>query len=443
MMTSGQLSSVRRSKSSPLNLVRGSEHNSKSAYNRSLVCAALFHEGPRSRIGLGQVTGLPASRLTDICGGLLRDGVIRESMIAPPSGAGRGRPQSLLEVDLRRIAVACVRYDQDQIVTALVDLGGTVHWKRHWSGPFANDAQALLRTISKYLKSTLAVAPQIGLKLVAVGAADPGMVNVSTGRSIRAVNVPGWSDVPVVDRLSHDTGFTSVLERSDGWQALGEVTYGAGRGSKHALFVTLLEGIGGGVVEGGELLTGRDGSAGEIGHTRVSIDGPLCGCGGRGCLEAHLAPSRLAALWRGASPSDLDNIAPRGETADDDFAQMLTAVQQGDEKAKKILSHAVQALAIGLGNAVSLLNPERIILGGRFVAAGEPLLSLLRDALPKYSLPELVTNLDVRFAELGEDSTFLGIAAHVRSRLFAYPSMGGSVEDRPTHGRQPSGANSK
>jgi glucokinase len=194
------------------------------------------------------------------------------------------------------------------------------------------------------------------------------------------------------------------------------------------LFVTLLEGIGGGIVEGGNLLSGRDGSAGEIGHTRVSQGGPLCGCGGRGCLEAHLAPSRLAAIWKGASPEQLDAIAPRGETAGDDFAQMLAAAGQGEPRAKEVLTHAARALAAALGNAISLLNPERIVLGGRFVDAGELFVNQLRQAIPEFTLPELAANVDVRMAELGEDSTFLGIAARVRSQLFAYPSMGGTIE---------------
>lgn len=425
-------------KKSPLNstlhLVRGTERNSKVAYNRSLVCASLFNEGPRSRIGLRQATGLPLSRLSDICGDLLRDGVIRESMVAPPTGSGRGRPQSLLELDLRRLGVACVRYDQDYITTALVDLSGTVHWKRQWNGPFG-DVSGMLRTISKSVLQTLEVAPDMNIGLVGVGAADPGTIDVAAGRSIRAVNVPGWSDVPVVDHLTAATGLPGVIQRCDGWQALGEVAFGAGRGSQHVLFVTLLEGIGGGIVEEGRLLTGRDGSAGEIGHTRVSLDGPLCGCGGRGCLEAHLAPARLAALWRGVSHADLDQIAPRGGTADDEFAQMLVAAQRGDTKAREVLATAARALAVGLGNAVGLLNPERIVLGGRFVGAGESLVSLVRQALPEFSLPELAANVDIRVAELGDDSVFLGVAAHVRSRLFAYPSMGGTVERQPMRRR--------
>jgi predicted NBD/HSP70 family sugar kinase len=140
----------------------------------------------------------------------------------------------------------------------------------------------------------------------------------------------------------------------------------------------------------------------------------------------------LAALWKGASPAELDAIAPRGETAGDDFAQMLVAAQHGEPRAKAVLDNAARALAVALGNAISLLNPERIVLGGRFVDAGEPLVSMLRQALPDYALPELVANVDVRMAELGEDSTYLGIAARVRSRLFAYPSMGGAVNHQPS-----------
>ncbi len=401
---------------------------SKRAYNRSLVCAALFHDGPHSRADLGHATGLPLSRLSDICGSLLNEGVIRESMITSAVGGGRGRPRSLLELDLRSLGVVCVRYDQDQITTALVDLAGTVHWKRHWSVGNEADASSRLRRIARRLKQTIAVAPDIGLSLVGVGAADPGTVDIATGRSIRAVNVPGWSDMPVVETLNEASGLAAVIERSDGWQALGEVAYGAGRGAQHVLFVTLLEGIGGGIVEGGKLLSGRDGSAGEIGHTRVSIDGPKCGCGGRGCLEAHLAPARLAALWRGARPDQLDSIALQSETTGDEFSQMLAASQRGDSRAQDILVNATRALAIALGNAISLLNPERVVLGGRFVEAGDPLVALLRKSLPEFALPELVSNVDVRLAELGEDSTFLGIAACVRSRLFAYPSMGGTVE---------------
>ena len=129
--------------------------------------------------------------------------------------------------------------------------------------------------------------------------------------------------------------------------------------------------------------------------------------------------------------SDLDGIAPRGETAGDDFTQMLAAAQRGDQRARGVLADAGRALAVALGNATTLLNPERIILGGRFVEAGDLIVGPLRQSLPEFALPELAANVDIRMAELGADSTYLGIAARVRSRLFAYPSMGGAAEHPP------------
>src|SRR5512146_783892 len=90
----------------------------KPAYNRLLVCAVLFHEGPESRSGLRRRTGLPISRLSEICGDLLHDGLVRESIVAPPGGNGRGRPQTLLEINLRGLGVACVGYDHEQVTAA-------------------------------------------------------------------------------------------------------------------------------------------------------------------------------------------------------------------------------------------------------------------------------------------------------------------------------------
>ena len=191
--------------------------------------------------------------------------------------------------------------------------------------------------------------------------------------------------------------------------------------------------IGGGIVENGRLLAGRDGSAGEIGHTRVSDSGPPCGCGGRGCLEAHLAPARLAALWKGDEPDQARGAAVGGE-APDEFSRLLAAAREGDGRARKVLAEAAGALARGLGNVVSLLNPEQIILGGRFVEAGETILDPLRRGLPAQALPEMLQGVEVRLAELGETSAFLGVAARVRNQLFAYPSVGARVGGGGTKG---------
>ena len=403
----------------------------KPAYNRQLVCAMLFHEGSMSRVGLSERTGVPPSRLSGACAELIRAGLIREKTVAPAHGSGRGRPQTLLEVDLRGLAVAGVRYDVDHVTAALVDLAGAVRWQRRWDAVPDEPASRRLRRIVQAMRVAIPLARKTGVRVVGAGVADPGTVDVAAGRAVRAVNVPGWADVPVLDAVRDATDLPAVLHRGDGWEALGEAVFGAGRGARNALYVTLREGIGGGIVEQGRLLAGRDGSAGEIGHTRVSEDGPVCGCGGRGCLEAHLAPARLAAMWRGMSAEQARHVAIRGEVPDDAFSRMLAAARQGDGRAKQILHDATLALARGLGNAVTLLNPERIILGGRFVASGDLLLDTLRRALETYTLGEFARGIEIRAAELGADAAFCGIASYVRERLFAYPSVGTPLDAPP------------
>ena len=384
-----------------------------------------------SRAGLSEHTGVPAPRLSSAGGELRRNGLIRETTVAPAHGNGRGRPQTLLEVDLRGLAVAGVQYDYEHVTAALIDLAGAVRWQRRWNAGPDELANRRLQRIVRAIREAITSGPKASMRVVGVGVADPGTVNLAAGRAVRAVNVPGWENVPVLDAVRDATGLPAVLHRGDGWAALGEVVFGAGRGARNALYITLLEGIGGGIVEQGRLLGGRDGSAGEIGHTRVSDDGPICGCGGRGCLEAHLAPARLAALWRGMSAEQAQHVALQGEAPDDAFSQMLVAARQGDAKAKHVLHDAAIALARGLGNAVSLLNPERIILGGRFVASGDMLLDTLRRALDTYTLGEFARGIEIRAAELGADASFCGMAAYVRDRLFAYPSVGATI-DAPT-----------
>jgi glucokinase len=280
-----------------------------------------------------------------------------------------------------------------------------------------------LRRIAGAAKAAVTAASKVGVRLVAMGAADPGLVDIASGDSVRAVNVPGWQNIPVGQKLHQATDLPVVIQRGDGLQALGEVAFGAGRGVQNAIYVTLVEGIGGGIVEKGQLLVGRDGSAGEIGHMRISEGGPPCGCGGRGCLEAYLAPARLAALWRGVPPELAQQEPLRGEAFNDDFTQMLQAAREGDPRARKILTDAAGVLARGIGNAVNLLNPQRIILGGRFVQAGDLLLEPLRQALANCAIGELLRGVEVRLAELGEASAFLGMAAYVGKQLFAYPSV--------------------
>jgi predicted NBD/HSP70 family sugar kinase len=326
--------------------------------------------------------------------------------------------------------VACVRYDNEHAVAAVVDLVGSVRWQRRWSGPF-NDAEKLLKRVEEAAKLAVDAAGKAAVRTVAVGAADPGTVDVGRGAGPSARSTsPAGRTSRWVDRLRKATGAPRPhrARRRLAGARRGRLRGGA-RGRARGLRDPPRRDRRRDRRGGAGCSPGRDGSAGEIGHTRVSEDGPLCGCGGRGCLEAHLAPAHLVALWKGERAEPAAKKPARGAQAPDDFSLMLNAAREGDSRARKVLDEAAANLARGLGNVVSLLNPERIILGGRFVEAGDLLLEPLKQSLPKYALREMLQGIEVRSAELGEASAFLGVAAHVRDRMFAYPSVGAGFDE--------------
>lgn len=392
-------------------------------YHRQLVRAVLFHQGPASRIEIGSRTGLAPSELTPLCNDLIKRGFVRASRTTAPHGDRAGRKRTVLEVDLERFCVLGLTYDDSYVRVAAVDLAGHLLWSRRQQGRFAKQP-VLLAQLGKALKVALAQPWTRSCTLLAVGAADPGLVDRGRGVALRAANIPDWKNVPVVETLSrnlHPRGRVPVLiERADAWQALGEAVFGAGCGARTLLLVTWVSaGVGGGLVESGRLVSGRDGAAGEIGHLNIapsSPSAPLCGCGLRGCLESEVAPQRLLRAWnRGRVPPRKSDCGPA-------FLRMLDAAKAGDRKAVRLLDGAAACFALALGSAANLLNPECIVLGGFFQEAGNAFLQALRAEFSSRVMHELGDGMELHPATQGEDAILLGLAAQVRAAVFAYPN---------------------
>ncbi|GAA2707291.1 MULTISPECIES: ROK family protein [Streptomyces] len=211
-----------------------------------------------------------------------------------------------------------------------------------------------------------------GQGAVAAGVAVPGIVDTASGTAVYAANL-GWRDVPLRDVLAERLGGIPVAVGHDvRTGGLAEGRIGAGRGADRFLFVPLGTGIAGAIGIDGRIEAGAHGNAGEIGHVavRTGPDAPLCGCGGRGCLETLASASAVSRAWAEAS----------GDPAAD-AAGCARAVEAGDERARAVWQRAVDALADGLVVAVSLLDPGTLIIGGGLAEAGGTLFAPLRAAV--------------------------------------------------------------
>lgn len=241
-----------------------------------------------------------------------------------------------------------------------------------------------------------------------LGIGVPGLLDRSAGRIITSANLHQLDDFPLVDALSTRLAVPPshvALENDANAAALGEAWAGAGRSESDFLMVTLGTGIGGGVVLGGEVITGDGGLAGEIGHICVTPGGLKCGCGSRGCLET-LASATAASRRAQASglPADL--------------AQVNALANSGDETARTLLTEVGRDLGRGLSAATVLLDLRVFVIGGGFGAALDLLRPGIEAGLVERAYGRSSTDYRILPAELGPDAGWIGAArvGHLRAQ---------------------------
>lgn len=214
-----------------------------------------------------------------------------------------------------------------------------------------------------------------GSRLEGLGVAAPGPIDVERGLILSAPNLPGWRDVPLAERLATAFGCPAVLENDANAAVLGEFCFGAGRGVRHIVYLTLSTGIGGGLILDGRLYRGASGSAGELGHIVLDESGPLCGCGAYGCLEALASGVAIAARGAEAVAAGLGEAIAREAAGEAVSAEHVAAAAAGgDPTAAAIISAAARYVGLALSDFVNIFNPDLIVLGGGLIAIGAPLI---------------------------------------------------------------------
>lgn len=254
--------------------------------------------------------------------------------------------------------------------------------------------------------------------VAAISVAAPGPVDPYRGVLLEAPNIPGWEDMPLKECLEQRFHVPVVLGNDANLAALGEWQFGAGRGHSHMIYITISTGIGGGIIVDNRLLLGKQGLAAEIGHVTVLPDGPLCGCGQRGHLEA-LASGTAIANW---IQGELQNGAHSSLPSDQPItARMVSdAAQAGDKLCISALARAGYFMGMALANLLHTFNPSAVILGGGVSKSGALLLDPLHASLSKHIMnPHFLDGLTLATAAFGDEVGLVGALALGRT---SYPS---------------------
>lgn len=255
--------------------------------------------------------------------------------------------------------------------------------------------------------------------LAGVGVAVPGPVNPRKGSVIEMPNL-GWRNVPLGSVLSEALGCPVHILNDVDAGTYGEFRFGAGREGRCVLGVFPGTGIGGGCVYEGNLLQGAERTCLELGHIRVQPNGPFCGCGGRGCLEAvasrlAIAQAAAAAAYRGQAPALL--AAAGTDLAKVRSGTLAKAIKDGDKAVEQIVQDAARWLGIGVAAVINLMNPDIVVLGGGLVEAlPELYLKGVAAGARENEMRSFHDTYKIAVAKLGDDASVKGAAAWARHR---------------------------
>ncbi len=276
----------------------------------------------------------------------------------------------------------------------------TTHANDRVSTRIVPDVDAVPAAVVAQLAEIAATAIADWGPVLSVGIGVPGLYDPANGTTRFLVNVPGpWAGHPVAGPVAEAAGVPAFLINDARAFGLAELRLGAGRGASSMVGLTLGTGVGGVFAIDGRVQQGHDGTAGEIGHQTIDPDGPWCGCGNRGCLEAYARADQIAAACGTATAEEA-----------------VRAARAGDERALAGLVDVGRYLGIGIANMVTVIAPDRIVLGGGVAAAGELLFAPIRAEIARRVTTTSIDDVVLVPAELGTWAGAIGAAVHGAER---------------------------
>ncbi|MFA1819455.1 ROK family glucokinase [Virgibacillus oceani] len=310
----------------------------------------------------------------------------------------------------------------DKIVIGL-DIGGTTvkigflaedgEIVKKWKIPTNKKNQGKF-IVEEIWQSVLKNLPSLNLdqqSIFSIVAGAPGFVDKKSGVIYEAVNI-GWKNYDLAGQLKAVADVPVFIENDANLAALGENWKGAGAGSRNMIAITLGTGVGGGIIANGEILSGVNGTGGEIGHIKAESDGASCNCGRKGCLETIVSATGLVRqaveLINDNPSSNLSDLYHKnGEISAKDI---FSLAGKGDILSRQIINRNTDILGSVLASLSVIVNPSIITIGGGLSQAGEPFINAIADSFRRQAMPRVSEVCSIKEAELGNDAALIGAA---------------------------------
>lgn len=380
------------------------------AINRSTILNRIKTHGSIPRAEIARLTGLSPATVTGITAELIQDKLVFEKESGDSSG---GRRPIMLAINPNGGCVVGIKVMEDHALGALTDLEASLLGKQSY--PLTDTSpEGISQSLSELVAELLKMSENSTPNLMGVGVGLAGIVDAGQGL-VRQSPFFGWNDVPLRDMIQNLVNVPVYVDNDVNTLAFAEKWFGAGRGVDNFLVVTVGRGIGLGIVSNGQFNHGVRGGAGEIGHTVIQPGGEVCACGKRGCLEMYA--SEPALLRQAAKSFELGQLSSLPKTPE----ELIALAASGEKAAQKIFARAGELLGQSIANLVNIFNPQRVLINGEGVRAGNWLFDPMRAAIDEHTMPGLRQDVSILVEPLGDDAWARGAASLVLHELFESP----------------------
>lgn len=299
---------------------------------------------------------------------------------------------------------------------AIVDLKGNIIYSNSVPTRAEMGYEYTIKNMKETIYSSLKETKLSIDNINGIGFGLPGQINSDEGLVRLLPNIPGWKNIPLGKIMEDEFKVKVKLDNDVRVATLGEFNFGAGQGCKNLICLTVGTGVGSGIIVNGQLVRGASMSAGEIGHMILQEhNGPICGCGATGCLEAFASGPSIVKMAKdyleGGKSTVYQELASSGPITP---YLVYEAALQGDAVAKRIFTMTGEWIGLALVNVVNLLNPEKIIVGGGVGQSGNLLLDPVRKVIKERALQVSAEAVEIVTAELGESAGVVGASLLVK-----------------------------
>lgn len=368
-------------------------------HNLSLVLNLVHEAGTISRASIVQQTGLSATTVSALANVLLESGFIHEAGTGTSRG---GRRPILLQFDYGYRHVLGVDIGATHLTAVAMDLGGAVVARELRAFNVIDDPEGTIRLVRTLIENLISENRLKMPGILGMGLAIPTPLDGEHLDQFSSVILPNWQGYDLYREVVAWFEAPVWIDNDANAGANAEKWWGKGRTCSNLAFIKLGTGIGSGLILNNKIYRGDGGTAGEIGHTTIDPQGPICRCGNRGCLESFVGiPALLAEIAR---------LSPSGPPAPQTILEVVDAAVAGDPIARHVIENAGTYLGIAIANLLNLFNPGLVVLGGQLTAAGDLLLRTVEDSIKTRAMPKVAQEAEITTSTLGENSIAMGAA---------------------------------